>query len=462
MLTSRSHDSANRPSNDLTLIVLSFLLLSFPGAIHHVRPCHAATLFQQVGIASPPVPVGSGARAMGMGGAFIAVADDATAASWNPGGLIQLEKPEVSLVGAHNARRSHYTSDSLDVDTTAADEETSLNYFSAALPFHWRRNMVISLNYQRLYEFGRTLEYNLHLTSAGLDLDQRIKFDQSGDIGALGLAGAIELTPRLSIGGTLNIWTDELGWDNGWQTSYRVRGNGTQAGVPVTSDTRMAETYEKFRGINFNLGVLWETSQWGTLGAVLKTPFKASLVHRFEQRDTTTYGAPLNTTVTSDPVRTVEEVDLYMPLSYGVGWSRRFADIFTLSLDLHHTEWDDYKLVDSQGNEFSPIDGRFKDQSDVDATTHVRLGAEYLFLLPGMGIALPLRAGLFYDPEPAEGSPRDVYGFSLGAGLSRQRYSCDLAYQLRWAANGDSGNLIAGSEADSLQHTLLLSLIYYF
>ena len=28
-------------------------------------------------------PVGSGARALGMGGAFIAIADDATAASWN-------------------------------------------------------------------------------------------------------------------------------------------------------------------------------------------------------------------------------------------------------------------------------------------------------------------------------------------------------------------------------------------
>ena len=51
-------------------------------------------------IASSFNPVGSGARALGMGGAFIAVADDATAASWNPGGLIQLEKPEISAVGS--------------------------------------------------------------------------------------------------------------------------------------------------------------------------------------------------------------------------------------------------------------------------------------------------------------------------------------------------------------------------
>ena len=51
---------------------------------------------QQVEFSSTLNPVGSGARATGMGGAFISVADDATAASWNPAGLIQLERPEVS------------------------------------------------------------------------------------------------------------------------------------------------------------------------------------------------------------------------------------------------------------------------------------------------------------------------------------------------------------------------------
>ena len=44
-------------------------------------------------------PLGSGARAIGRGGAFIGVADDATAASWNPGGLVLVKrKPEFSIV----------------------------------------------------------------------------------------------------------------------------------------------------------------------------------------------------------------------------------------------------------------------------------------------------------------------------------------------------------------------------
>jgi hypothetical protein len=57
-----------------------------------------ADTYNRIEFPSSPNPVGSGARALGMGGAFIAVADDATAASWNPGGLIQLERPEISIV----------------------------------------------------------------------------------------------------------------------------------------------------------------------------------------------------------------------------------------------------------------------------------------------------------------------------------------------------------------------------
>jgi hypothetical protein len=38
---------------------------------------------------------------MGWGTAFIAVADDATAASHNPGGLVQLERTDISIVGSY-------------------------------------------------------------------------------------------------------------------------------------------------------------------------------------------------------------------------------------------------------------------------------------------------------------------------------------------------------------------------
>jgi hypothetical protein len=42
-----------------------------------------------------------GARSMGFGGAFVGLADDATAAIANPAGLVQLIKPEVSIEMRH-------------------------------------------------------------------------------------------------------------------------------------------------------------------------------------------------------------------------------------------------------------------------------------------------------------------------------------------------------------------------
>jgi long-subunit fatty acid transport protein len=50
-----------------------------------------------------------GARSMGFGGAFVALADDATAAFANPAGLVQLVEPEVSLEVRHWSYSTPFT-----------------------------------------------------------------------------------------------------------------------------------------------------------------------------------------------------------------------------------------------------------------------------------------------------------------------------------------------------------------
>ncbi len=52
------------------------------------------------GQAGAYLKMGVGARAIGMGSAFTAVANDSTAAFWNPAGLAQLKKPEASFMHA--------------------------------------------------------------------------------------------------------------------------------------------------------------------------------------------------------------------------------------------------------------------------------------------------------------------------------------------------------------------------
>jgi len=422
----------------------------------------AQTIFRQIGISSSPSPVGSGARALGMGGAFIAVADDATAASWNPGGLIQLEKPEMSVVTDYTYKRAEFTSDERpEIDNTAEVDKFRLNYLSFTYPFQLYKNFVVSLNYQRLYDFDIDFRHQLDFSSAGVDLKQERDFNQDGYVGALGLAAAVEIIPQLSFGVTLNIWTEKLLWRNGWDAKFSETSVGSISGVSTTIDTEVKDKYSDFEGINFNLGLLWNINKYLTLGAVVRTPFTASARHDFNFKQVQTFGPPLDTTVTSEQ-KIKENVDIDMPLSYGLGLSCRLSDAFTLDLDISRTHWSDFILKDSEGNKFSPIDGRRKSESNVKDTTAVRFGGEYLFILEKLQMVVPLRAGFFYDPEPAEDDVKDFFGVSIGSGVAYKRLLFDAAYQLRWGKDVNTANLIATSEADVYQHTFIASVIYHF
>ena len=224
-----------------------------------VIPTHGYNLYERVGIASSPNSVGSGARAIGMGGAFIGIADDATAASWNPAGLIQLEKPELSIVGAYFKRSEDFTSSmNPEIANTATADDANLNYLSASLPFNFlKRNMVVSINYQRLYEFKRDYEYHLEQSSPLETSSEGRHYDQDGYLGAMGIAYTVEITPKVSLGGTLNIWTDDLFWENGWQENYKQHSVTTTGAYRVIEDTAISDNYNEFSGLNANIGVLW-------------------------------------------------------------------------------------------------------------------------------------------------------------------------------------------------------------
>ena len=433
-------------------------------------------IVQTIEISSSPNPVGSGARALGMGGAFIGVADDATAASWNPAGLIQLETPEVSIVGAYNRRTEDTTYEAFPEASGPQTVSTyELNYLSGAYPFTaLNRNMIVSLNVQHLYDFNKEASYSYSFVDTvgpPLSLQDNVQWDQEGAFRPISPAYAVQIVPSLSFGLTLNFWDNGL-YDNYWESKYRSHGSGTFVGFPFNVQTRIDERYEmdglridsfdpsNWENINFNLGLMWNITNKLTLGAVFKSPFEARLSHDFDFESTVVF--PTNPGSNSQNViRRRETVRVDFPMSYGIGLAARLSDALTLDLDVLRTDWSDYVLIDAQGNKINPITGKLQRDSDIADTTQVRLGGEYLII--GKTVVIPLRAGIFYDPEPAEKNPDDFWGFSLGSGLGYKRYAFDIAYQYRFGRDvrtATVGNEPSSQDVD--QHTAYMSLIYHF
>ncbi len=110
--------------------------------------------------------LGVGARAMGMGGAFVGIADDATAIQWNPAGLVQLPRMELSAYFAPLLNgKEYYTSGAFVMpfleqtalgfsivslyhdtgnDTTRASENTY--YLSIATPLNVEKTVSFGVN----------------------------------------------------------------------------------------------------------------------------------------------------------------------------------------------------------------------------------------------------------------------------------------------------------------------------
>ncbi len=462
-------------------------------------------------INSSPSPVGSGARALGMGGAFIAVADDATAASWNPAGLTQLERPELSLVYSwkwfeEDFQRTPNTIPGADAFSVNLDD---LNYASFVYPIPWTvlgRNLVFSINYQRKYDFDRSLRLRFrdlnpilgpYAPGAASVVHSNVDYEQRGSLSALSPAFAFEITDRLSLGMAVNIWDSSLLSNNEWETSTE-RHTVLQRFVRPLPRRQLVSalipgyynTYEKFEDIegrNFTFGMHYRITERLTLGAVYNTAYSTDVKYTRLDRLSAAF------------IPTLYKTDLRIdwPGAQGIGLAYRFPnDKLTLSLDVTRRNWDRYVQIDQNGSfsgalfrngppRKSPITGMSKFQNDIDPTYTVRLGAEYVFVNPKkarQNLLPSLRAGLFYDPQPAsgrrdswfgvsrgDGDPDDYYGIALGAGLLiGNRVNLDAAYQYRWGTNvrkdtlADGGIFERGFSADVDQHVFYLSTVIYF
>lgn len=420
--------------NAATLMGLMIFLLSYSDAIADTDAPGAGNILYT----SAPNPVGSGARALGMGGAFISIADDATAASWNPAGLVQLKRPELSIVGSFVSRREGFDSDPQEgMVEDEGIETTNLNYLSVVLPFAFlHRNMAIALTYQHLYDFTS----KSHFSDEEVTIIRKMK----GNLSPLGLSYSLQIIPRCKWGITFNYW-NRLFNSNRLEETYEMKGILKGSG----------EKTHRLNGFNMNIGLLWSPSDKIGLGLVYKTSFSADINER-KRSKTSFMDLPL------EVKNSESDSKLTFPFLLGIGVHYKLSDLLKISLDLSQTDWNQYSQINENKTRYSAVTGLLKTESYVSPTRQIRAGMEYLVIRADNNRTYPIRIGAFYDPIPDKGSPVDAYGGSIGTGVSTFRFAIDGFYQYKFSTNHSSMNTFNEFFPEHVkEHQLYLSLIYY-
>jgi len=394
--------------------------------------------------------IGAGARALGMGGAFIAIADDATAASWNPAGLAQLERFSLSVVNRMDSSRALIPArgDSVTNFFMGAELTQALSYgidfASMTMPFRIGKVKIVpQVSYQRAISFNLSSRQNgipalipdEDPTSGEKYFFQGNFYNEDDFIGGFDMLSAslgTRLFPWLNLGFSFNYWM------NGYKGEQVKGASGifyTQShpDIHMNADHEVLEgrTFD-IKGVNFNLGILIEISENLKLGAVYKTAFTADIdywnkTHIIDFREG---GDKENVHEASGRSK------LLWPRSFGLGISYRPSDPLTFSLDYTNTEWSKGKLLNyhfdgKTRDVYFPTlhspegEGRLNPQMDAE---QIRLGME--FVVFGEKILIPLRAGFFTDSQyfsDVSGRTVSMTGFTAGMGVKFQLLSFDVA-----------------------------------
>lgn len=350
-----------------------------------------------------------GARAIGMGGAFIGRADDATAAETNPAGLTILARPEISLEYRHRDRRRFDTRITnipiTNLDSNPTPPNIGTNFGLADFRATDELDQVNALGFASyVHPFERvTLGFSRHeLINAEADVFGEVtaspfhflepnSFQGSAEISDVnyGITAAAKVGEHVSLGGTLKISDFSIRSNIGARQKLQPQFGDHFTSIYDTEDIK----------VGFNLGVLVSVVDWISVGAVYKYD------PQFNLRTIVT-----NVDTAAGAQQVVTNVGFDIPDQLGTGVSVGAGD-FTVNFDVIRVFYSQLEDVQAGFSLFTHLLPFSKDQVvfRIDDGTDVHLGAEYL--IRAEESVLAFRAGFyrqsrnlfFFTSAPAAG-----------------------------------------------------------
>lgn len=433
----------------LVLVVVATAVTSiFSPALLSAQSVPQPILTAQFSFSNP------GARSLGFGGAFVALADDATAAWANPAGLVQIARPEVSLELRHWSYSTPFVSGGrvrgepagTGLDTsiglrTDRDEfaVTGLAFLSFVYPANrWSLSVYrhVLANLETQAETGG-LFTEREDGSPGRFLDQQNSAKL--DVVSYGLSGAYRISEAISVGlglvyydTSISVHSDLYLWDDlddGFGSVTTFLPEHFAIGESLTGyDT----------SLGFSAGLLWRVSPTWSLGG------------RYRQGPVTTLSGKIRVGSILDleaPPGFEDEFEVEgnaeLPDNFGLGVAYRSRD-GRLTIGF---EWDRVTYSDA-------LEGIGVEDQVIDDADQFHLGGEWAFLQTKPVLAI--RAGVWHDPDhltranentddhtrallrPGE----DQLHYALGLGLAFGHFQLDAAVDLADTVNTASLSVI--------------------
>ena len=324
---------------------------------------------------------GLGARAMGMGGATIAVAEDFTATYGNPAGLAQIRR--IELYGGLSHFKDEAQVRFYGTPRTTRLSKTRLSAFGLVFPVPtYRGSLVFAAGFNRVKAFDTV--FGIQGFSAQEQVHKTGKATDEGGLGVYSLAGAVDVSPSISLGGSINIWDGD---DSFSQTLTRIDTTGAH------DWTRLEEIYsfdDEYDGINFKLAAMVKTPLGLRFGMTLETPVTYSIEEDWEEKRD------------GDRASGFVEYEVSMPYQFGLGVSWIFSNVLTVAADAVYSDWTQVRYNKSPLGDVTKEELNEEIQNKYKDTLRFHLGGE--FLLPVVPITL--RTGFYRDPIPFLG-PRE-------------------------------------------------------